>query len=126
VPIAHVAPGSSDFATAGCCGCARRAGPDGDQLHPFFASRPVAAHGPRGQKRDSAGRLHRYAAEARLQPARGVARSRPDSSAAHFDDDPVGDFCVMPVASGIEAGSELLKAAAVVLIGGLVTSTLLT
>jgi len=35
-------------------------------------------------------------------------------------------FALLPVASGIEAGSELLKAAAVVLIGGLVTSTLLT
>src|SRR5438132_4803902 len=31
-----------------------------------------------------------------------------------------------PVASGIEAGSELLKAAAIVLIGGLLTSTVLT
>ncbi len=31
-----------------------------------------------------------------------------------------------PVASGIEEGSELLKAAAIVLIGGLITSTLLT
>jgi len=31
-----------------------------------------------------------------------------------------------PVATGIEAGSELLRAAAVVLIGGLLTSTLLT
>jgi HAE1 family hydrophobic/amphiphilic exporter-1 len=35
-------------------------------------------------------------------------------------------FALLPVASGVEAGSELLKAAAVVLIGGLVTSTLLT
>ena len=35
-------------------------------------------------------------------------------------------FALLPVASGIEAASELLKAAAVVLIGGLVTSTLLT
>ncbi len=35
-------------------------------------------------------------------------------------------FALLPVASGIEPGSELLKAAAVVLIGGLVTSTLLT
>jgi hydrophobic/amphiphilic exporter-1 (mainly G- bacteria), HAE1 family len=35
-------------------------------------------------------------------------------------------FAVLPVASGLEVGSELLKAAAVVLIGGLVTSTLLT
>jgi HAE1 family hydrophobic/amphiphilic exporter-1 len=35
-------------------------------------------------------------------------------------------FALVPVASGIEAGSELLKAAAVVLIGGLLTSTLLT
>jgi len=33
---------------------------------------------------------------------------------------------LMPVAAGIEEGSELLKAAAVVLIGGLITSTLLT
>jgi hydrophobic/amphiphilic exporter-1 (mainly G- bacteria), HAE1 family len=35
-------------------------------------------------------------------------------------------FALLPVASGLEVGSELLKAAAVVLIGGLVTSTLLT
>jgi hydrophobic/amphiphilic exporter-1 (mainly G- bacteria), HAE1 family len=35
-------------------------------------------------------------------------------------------FALLPVASGIEVGSELLKAAAVVLIGGLVTSTPLT
>jgi HAE1 family hydrophobic/amphiphilic exporter-1 len=35
-------------------------------------------------------------------------------------------FALVPVASGIEAASELLKAAAVVLIGGLLTSTLLT
>ena len=35
-------------------------------------------------------------------------------------------FALVPVASGIEAGSELLKAAAIVLIGGLLTSTLLT
>jgi hydrophobic/amphiphilic exporter-1 (mainly G- bacteria), HAE1 family len=33
---------------------------------------------------------------------------------------------LMPVAAGIEEGSELLKAAAIVLIGGLITSTLLT
>jgi len=31
-----------------------------------------------------------------------------------------------PVASGVEAGSELLKAAAIVLIGELLTSTVLT
>ena len=31
-----------------------------------------------------------------------------------------------PVAAGLEEGSELLKAAAIVLIGGLITSTLLT
>jgi HAE1 family hydrophobic/amphiphilic exporter-1 len=35
-------------------------------------------------------------------------------------------FALLPVASGIETGSELLKAAALVLIGGLLTSTLLT
>ena len=35
-------------------------------------------------------------------------------------------FALLPVVSGLETGSELLKAAAVVLIGGLVTSTLLT
>jgi HAE1 family hydrophobic/amphiphilic exporter-1 len=35
-------------------------------------------------------------------------------------------FALLPMASGIEAGSELLKAAAIVLIGGLLTSTLLT
>jgi HAE1 family hydrophobic/amphiphilic exporter-1 len=35
-------------------------------------------------------------------------------------------FALLPVASGIEQGSELLKAAAIVLIGGLLTSTLLT
>ncbi|MCL4545022.1 MAG: efflux RND transporter permease subunit [Chloroflexi bacterium] len=35
-------------------------------------------------------------------------------------------FALVPVAIGIEAGSELLKAAAIVLIGGLLTSTLLT
>jgi hydrophobic/amphiphilic exporter-1 (mainly G- bacteria), HAE1 family len=33
---------------------------------------------------------------------------------------------LMPVAVGLEEGSELLKAAAIVLIGGLITSTLLT
>ena len=33
---------------------------------------------------------------------------------------------LMPIASGLEEGSELLQAAAVVLIGGLLTSTLLT
>ncbi|HEX6511543.1 MAG TPA: efflux RND transporter permease subunit, partial [Chloroflexota bacterium] len=33
---------------------------------------------------------------------------------------------LLPVAAGIEEGSELLKAAAIVLIGGLITSTLLT
>jgi hydrophobic/amphiphilic exporter-1 (mainly G- bacteria), HAE1 family len=33
---------------------------------------------------------------------------------------------LLPIASGIEAGSELLRAAAIVLIGGLTTSTLLT
>ncbi|MCC6178763.1 MAG: efflux RND transporter permease subunit [Chloroflexi bacterium] len=33
---------------------------------------------------------------------------------------------LLPIASGVEAGSELLQAAAVVLIGGLLTSTLLT
>ncbi len=33
---------------------------------------------------------------------------------------------LLPVAAGIEAGSELLKAAAIVLIGGLIVSTLLT
>jgi HAE1 family hydrophobic/amphiphilic exporter-1 len=33
---------------------------------------------------------------------------------------------LLPIASGLEEGSELLKAAAVVLIGGLTTSTLLT
>jgi hydrophobic/amphiphilic exporter-1 (mainly G- bacteria), HAE1 family len=35
-------------------------------------------------------------------------------------------FALLPLAAGVEAGSELLKAAAVVLIGGLLTSTLLT
>ena len=35
-------------------------------------------------------------------------------------------FALAPVVVGVEEGSELLKAAAVVLIGGLVTSTLLT
>jgi hydrophobic/amphiphilic exporter-1 (mainly G- bacteria), HAE1 family len=35
-------------------------------------------------------------------------------------------FALLPVAIGIEPGSELLKAAAIVLIGGLLTSTLLT
>jgi hypothetical protein len=33
---------------------------------------------------------------------------------------------LLPIASGLEEGSELLQAAAVVLIGGLLTSTLLT
>jgi hydrophobic/amphiphilic exporter-1 (mainly G- bacteria), HAE1 family len=33
---------------------------------------------------------------------------------------------LLPIALGIEAGSELLRAAAIVLIGGLTTSTLLT
>jgi hydrophobic/amphiphilic exporter-1 (mainly G- bacteria), HAE1 family len=35
-------------------------------------------------------------------------------------------FALLPVASGLEIASDLLKAAAVVLIGGLITSTLLT
>ena len=35
-------------------------------------------------------------------------------------------FALLPVASGLEVGSELLKAAAIVLIGGLLTSTVLT
>jgi hypothetical protein len=33
---------------------------------------------------------------------------------------------LLPIASGLEEGSELLKTAAVVVIGGLITSTLLT
>jgi HAE1 family hydrophobic/amphiphilic exporter-1 len=33
---------------------------------------------------------------------------------------------LLPIASGLEEGSELLRSAAVVLIGGLITSTLLT
>ena len=127
VRLAGAAAGGADVAAAGG---GRRVRRDGADQTPFTLFSLLGVRGagrPGRQERDPAGRLHRDPAGSGATSGRrrcceaGPTRLRPIIMTTMSV-----MVALLPIASGLEEGSELLQAAAVVLIGGLLTSTLLT